>query len=101
MSLTPVVSGSSWGPRICEIDNNNSLGKETENGDTFRCSNMLLRKSLKAPTTIPRHAHKCKLFTMRPAAAGKPCTQVGSPLPQQCRSRTCRGAGAVGREADH
>lgn len=59
MSLTPVVSGSSWGRRICETDNNNSLGKETEKGDTFRCANMLLRKSLKAPTTIPR-----------------PCTQV-------------------------
>lgn len=76
------------GPKTLETDHSNNLGKETEKGDTFRCPNMLLRKSLKSPTPIPRHAHKYKLFTIRPAAAGHPCTRaVLSPLPQQSQNQ--------------
>lgn len=75
------------GAKNLETDNSNSLGKETEKGDTFRCPNMFLRKSLKSPTPIPRHAHKYKLFTMCPSAAGPPCTQAVSPLPQQSQNQ--------------
>lgn len=38
------------GSKNLETDHSNNLGKETEKGDTFRCPNMLLRKSLKSHT---------------------------------------------------
>lgn len=75
------------GPRNLETDNGNSLGKESERGDTFRRPNMLRRKSPKAPTSIPRHAHKYKLFTICPTAAGHPRTWAVSPFPQQCQNQ--------------
>lgn len=66
--------------------------------DTFRCSNMLLRKSLEAPTHKLRHAHKYKLFMTCPSAVGPMYSEAVSPLPQQCQNQDLQGTRAMGRE---
>lgn len=54
---------------------------------TFRCPNMLPRKSLEAPTRKLRHAHKYKLLTTCPSAVGPMYSEAVSPLPQQCQNQ--------------
>ena len=67
--------------------------------DTFRCPNMLLRKSLEAPPHKLRHAHKYKLLTTCPSAVGPVYSEAVSP--SSARIRHCREPGLWEGKADH
>lgn len=87
MSLTVVVRGPYLEPKNLGTDSGSHLGRGKSTRDTFRCSNMLLRKSLEAPTHILRRAHKYKLLMACPSAVRPMYSEAVSPLLQQCQNQ--------------